>query len=80
MLFRPGVDIRASVPHTGARDSRNRFRMSSNGESADDPRDTRAVAKLDGVGPELDGNSSGNSSTTGARSPASALQAPPIVV
>ena len=63
--------ICAFVPHTGARNSRNRFRMSSTGEelskySNDDPRRARAVSKLGVVGPELDGNSSGSPSTTSA--------------
>ena len=57
-------------------------RISSTGEelskySVDDP---RAVSKLGVVGPELDGNSSGSPSTTGATSLASALRTPSIVV
>ena len=59
--------ICAYVPHTGAGNSRSGVRMSSTDEelskySADDPR-RRAVSKLGVVGPELDGNSSGNPST-----------------
>ena len=57
------------VTHTGARNSRNRFRRSSTGEelskhSADDSRGARAVCKLRVIGPELDDGSSGNPSTT----------------
>ena len=59
------------VHHTGARNSRNRFRMASTGEElfkypADDPRGAPAVSKLGVVGPELDGNSSGSPTTIGA--------------
>ena len=80
-----GATFSAFVPHTGARNSRNRFRMSSLGEelskySADDPRGARALSKLGVVGPELDGNSSGSPSTAGATSLASALRAPSVVV
>ena len=74
MLLRPGVGVQSLlsqrhgatfvpfVPHTGARDSGNRIRMSStSGElstySADDPRSAQAVSKLGVVGPELGGDS-----------------------
>ena len=51
------------VPHTGVRNSRNRFRMSSTGEELskntdDDPRGARAVSKLGVVGLERDSSSS----------------------
>ena len=50
-LSSTGRNICAVVPHTGARNSRNRVRMSSSGEelsrySTDDPRGGRAVQKL----------------------------------
>ena len=73
------------VPHTGTRNSRNRFHMSSTGEevskySADDPRSARAVSKLGVIRPELDSKASDNPSTPGATSLASALRAPSTVV
>ena len=75
----------AFVPHTAARNIRNRFRMSSTGEelskySADDPRGARAISNLGAVVPELHGNASGSPFNTGATSLASALRAPSIVV
>ena len=77
MLVHPGVGVQSLlsqvhsttfvllVLHSGACNSRNRFRMSSTGEelskySADDQRGARAVSKLGVVGPEVGGNSSGS--------------------
>ena len=72
------------VLHTGARNSRNRFRVSSTGEelskyTADDRRSARAVRKLGVVGPEVDGSCS-SSPTTGEKSLESALRACSAVV
>ena len=73
------------VPHTGARNSRNRVRMSSTGEdtskySADDPRGARAVWKLGVGGPELNDASAVHPLTTCATSLASALRTPIAIV
>ena len=65
-LSSTGRNICVFVPHTGARNSRNRVRTSSSGEelsrySADDPRGARAVQKLGVIGLELDDGSTSNS-------------------
>ena len=65
-LSSTGRNICVFVPHTGARNSRNRVRTSSSGEelsrfSAEDPRGARAVQKLGVIGLELDDGSTSNS-------------------